>query len=91
MKAKTAGVSDNTIAKVEKIEQQAAPELKPVIAAKAKEKENERKTTFQKSDKPSIDTKKEIAKKFAKRSFSIALTRNIFLINIVLLDNVFFR
>lgn len=38
-----------------------ALKLKPVIAEKAKEKEHERKTTCQKSDK-SYDTKKELAK-----------------------------
>ena len=32
---------------------------------------------------------KKRRKKFAKRSFSIVLTRNIFSINIILLDNVF--
>ena len=39
--------------------------LKPIIAAQAKEKEQERKTTFQKSEKsslPAVNTTKEIAK-----------------------------
>lgn len=38
--------------------------MKPLIAERAKEKEHERKTTSQKSDKssfPEIDTKKELA------------------------------
>lgn len=42
-----------------------ALKLKPVIAAKAKEKETERKTTYQKSEKsslPTVNTTKEIAK-----------------------------
>jgi 16S rRNA G966 N2-methylase RsmD len=42
-----------------------ALQLEPLIAAKAKDKEHERKTTCQKSDKssvPAIDTKKEVAK-----------------------------
>lgn len=60
--AKAAGVSDNTIAKVEKIEQQATPEVK---AAKAKENQEQGINQYslcQKSDKPSIDTRQEVAK-----------------------------